>query len=250
MRSVHSEAEDRVRFVPVISVSVAVALALFAIGMLIYQIDHVAKSIQAAVIVDRATTETLAVIRSVAADSCDDTVVPPLPMPTAEGAWVAAESGGYVESVDDDSLLEWASRNRATVVVAPTVGTFVAPRLPIVGVWPARELSEDDEAHLRRSLVLARERSLRADPAFGLRQVSDIALRAISPGINDPTTATMCIDRLGEMLIIAALEGGPFGERSRVHGEGRVQVRGQSYEQLVEVAFARSATTVPLTPRS
>lgn len=239
MRSVHSEADDRTRFVPVISVSGAVVLALVAVGMLIFQIDHVAKSIQAAVIVERATTETLEVIRSIGADSRDEANTAALPFPADTATWVTATDGGYLESVDVDGLLEWASRHRATVSVAPIVGAFISPRQPVIGVWPGRALSADDEKHLRRSLVTGRERSLRSDPAFGVRQISDIAIRALSPGINDPTTATTCIDRLGELLIVAASEGGSFGDRTRLRNEDRVQVAGQTFDSLVSVAFAQ-----------
>ena len=239
MRSVHSEAEDQTRFVPVISVSVAVALALLAIGLLIFQIDHVAKSIQAAVIVDRATAETIESIRAIARDSVDEADTTNLPFPTDAASWVTATDSGYVEVVDTEVLLDWACKHRATVSVVPMVGSFVPPRSPIVGVWPAQELSSEDETTLRRSVLTGRERSLRSDPAFGIRQVSDIALKGLSPGINDPTTATICIDRLGELLIVAAVEGGPFGERTRARGDGRVRVAGQTYAELVEDAFAQ-----------
>jgi len=239
MRSVHSEAEDRIRFVPVISVSVAVVLALVAIGMLIYQIDHVAKSIQASVIVERATVETIAAMHSIASNSEDEATPAAPTFPADAASWVTGTDGGYLESVDVDGLLEWACRRRATVSVAPIVGAFVSPRQPVIGVWPDRALSADDVKHLRRTLVTGRERSLRSDPAFGVRQISDIAIRALSPGINDPTTATICIDRLGELLIVAATEGGPFGERTCLRGEGRVQVAGQTFEGLVSVAFAQ-----------
>jgi len=239
MRSVHSEADDRNRFVPVVSVSVAGVLALVAVGMLIFQIDHVAKSIQAATIVERATAETLDVIRSLASDSEDEASSAALPFPSDAATWVAATDGGYLESMDVEGILEWACRHGVTVSVAPIVGAFIPPRQPVIGVWPGQVLSADDEKHLRRSLVTGRERSLRSDPAFGVRQISDIAIRALSPGINDPTTATTCIDRLGELLIVAASEGGPFGDRTRIRGEGRIRVAGQTFESLVSVAFAQ-----------
>ena len=239
MRSVHSEAEDRVRFVPVISVSVAVVLALVAIGMLIYQIDHVAKSIQASVIVERATGETIDAFRSIGRSSAARTSGAASPSSVGSATWVRATDGGYLESVDVEDLLDWACRHGADVRVVPNAGAFVSPRQPVVAVRPARELSPDDEGRIRRSLVIGRERSLRADPAFGIRQITDIALRALSPGINDPTTATMCMDRLGELLIVAASEGGPFGDRERVSGEGRVTVASETFDELVTGAFGQ-----------
>lgn len=245
MRSVHSEAEDRVRFVPVVSVSVGVLLALVAIGMLIYQIHHVARMIQAAVVVDRAARETIEEIgkldhpRGGSGDG-RTSIADPGAWPSAmeAGTWVAADRGGYVMAVDVDGLLSWAAEHDAAIRVAPARGSFVTPGEKMLLVVPARELSEKDQEVLRGAVALGLERTMRGDPAFGVRQLSDIAIKALSPGINDPTTAQACIDRLGEVVARAAASGS-VGDRTHLRDGVRLHVAGTGFDELVGIAFAQ-----------
>lgn len=105
--------------------------------------------------------------------------------PVRSATWVRATAGGYLESVDVERLLDWACRNGGDVRVVTNAGAFVSPRQPVVEVRPARELSPDDEGRIRRSLV---------------------------------------IGRVGELLIVTASEGRPFGDRERVRGAARLAV--------------------------
>ena len=246
LRSIHSRIDEQRLFVPVISVSVAVLLALVAIGMLIYQIHHVARSIQAAVIVDRAAKETVDAFDRLGkgfdqvGEDGRSIVLGATGWPFREdvGGSVAADSGGYVLTVDVDRLLGWAAERSASIRVLPTLGAFVITGEPMLLVVADERLSDDDLVKLRGAVLLGVERTMRGDPAFGIRQLSDIALKALSPGINDPTTAQTCIDRLGEILVRAA-KSGNLGERTHLGGGGRVHLAGIGFDELVEVAYAQ-----------
>jgi uncharacterized membrane protein len=89
------------------------------------------------------------------------------------------------------------------------VGDFVLPNAPIVSVWPDDALDDEVERAIGEALVLGPERTLHDDVALGIQQLSDIAVKALSPGINDPTTAMICIDRLSEVLVTLANRGKP-----------------------------------------
>jgi len=154
------------------------------------------------------------------------------------GESVTSEVGGYVLTVDVDRLLGWAAERRASIRVLPTPGAYVITGEPMLLVVADERLSDDDLVKLRGAVLLGVERTMRGDPAFGIRQLSDIALKALSPGINDPTTAQTCIDRLGEILVRAASSGN-LGALTHLHSGGRVYVAGIGFDDLVEVAYAQ-----------
>ena len=101
-------------------------------------------------------------------------------------------------------------------------------------VWPQEALDDEVVGAIRAALVLGPERTLQADIAFGFQQLSDIAIKALSPGINDPTTAEICIDRLGELFVRLANRGKPDEVRSSDDGSVRVVLQGPPFEKLVD----------------
>ncbi len=104
-----------------------------------------------------------------------------------------------VAAVDREALVRLAREGGGFVEVLTMVGQFVAPGTPILRVHGAR--TAPDGARARRVLVLARQRTIDQDPAFALRMLVDIAIRALSPAVNDPTTAVQALDRLEGLLV-------------------------------------------------
>jgi len=104
-----------------------------------------------------------------------------------------------VAAIDRAALLRLAGETGGFVEVLPTVGQYVAPGTPILRVHgrPSAPLGAD----ARRVLVLARQRTIDQDPAFALRMLVDIAIRALSPAVNDPTTAVQALDRIEGLLV-------------------------------------------------
>ena len=191
-------------FVPSISVTVAIVLALVSIGCLIYFVHHVARSIQAAIVIDRAATSTLDLIGELYPAGVGRPIHPPPPEPwhpQMAGAFVRARRGGYLQAVAEGPLFDLAEEHRLTLRLERRVGEFVLPGSALVSVWPPAALTPELEDRIHEGLVLGPERTLQSDVELGIRQISDIALKALSPGINDPTTATICVDRLAEALV-------------------------------------------------
>jgi uncharacterized membrane protein len=222
LRSVRSATDDGAAFVPSIAVGIAILLALVSIGFLIYYIHHAARSMQVSVIIDRATADTIQLVRRLFPEPIGEAApAPPEPqVPTTPAAVVTADRAGYLQAVDAAALFALAQGTRLTVRMEPRMGAFVLPGAPLATVWPAEAVDDAVAGKVRGAFITGPERTLQADVELGIRQLSDIAIRALSPGVNDPTTAVNCIDRLGEILVVLGNRTPPAAVRS--DGQDRV----------------------------
>ena len=241
LRAVRSPGEDGggAGFVPVTAVAVAIVLALVSIAFMIYTINHVARSVQVAVIIKRVTHDTLELLDEPLAGEIDEHHSPDRDgwsTPQEPGEIIAAEGDGYLEAIDAGTLLAVAETRGLVVRTEPLIGSFLLAGAPLAMVWPAGVVDADLAEMLRPAFVLGPERTRQQDVELGIRQLADIATRALSPAINDPTTATLCIDRLGQLLVRAASRD----EFEIVSGKnGRVLLRGPSFRRLTDVAFTQ-----------
>lgn len=117
------------------------------------------------------------------------------PPPQGESVGVKAERGGWIVQMDPQKALE-AIPPESTARVDVRLGEAVSAADRLATIWPEPPEDWDGANRLRRAIVTAPERSLEMDPTFGIRQLVDIALRALSPGVNDPTTAVDVIHHL------------------------------------------------------
>ena len=113
---------------------------------------------------------------------------------------VRAERAGSIQAVDPDGLVDWARAHDATVVLTRVVGDFVPTGTTVLEVYGSVGDAAAAERRLQGMIALGEERTIQQDPAFALRIMVDIAIRALSPAVNDPTTAVQVIDHLGETL--------------------------------------------------
>ena len=229
MRSVRSV--DEGTFVPTIAVTAGLLLALVTTAAIIYFINHMAESIQAASIIHRAAEAT----KPLLVPRYPDGVGTALPAGAApgpgRGGEVRATRSGYVGYVDGDALLGIADRHDLVVRIDNEPGDFVLEGAPLAIVHPA-PVDDRLARAIRDAVVLGEERSLQQDAEFGMRQIMDIAVKALSPGINDPTTAVTCVDHLGALLALAARHPDPSPWRGDGEGRLRLVLRGQTFESL------------------
>lgn len=213
------------------AVALGFVLGLVCLGFLIYFIHHIATGIQINNIVERVAGETEQVIDEVYPHGAA-LEAPPRP---ELGASVIADRAGYLQLVDYDGLAALARAHRLVVHVTVEPGDFVArgeelARLGGVDLPPA---AADDCA---AAFDLGPVRTMQQDVAYGIRQLVDIALKAISPAINDPSTAATCIDRLGSLLAeVARRRTGPRVIRDG--GTTLVVAPQPSFVALVDLAF-------------
>jgi uncharacterized membrane protein len=227
--------------VPQLAVFVGLALAFVGVAFLIYFIDHVAASIQASSIVSRIAKETIAVLRRQDLEpGADIPEVLRFGCDTDEGVVHAGEDG-YVTAVDKRGLGGLAARNGWRVRVLLKIGRFATRGDPLLCVRgddgdPVR-LRAEAAARLRRGVDQTSSGEIHSDPSFGIRQLVDIALKALSPGVNDVTTALTCIDYLGAVLVVANDHDQRFDVWRDHRDEPRVVVLGRGFDELLGEAM-------------
>lgn len=211
-------------FVPSLAVFFAFVLALGGIGILVYFIHHIASSIQASSIIASIAQDTIESIERLFPErlepgSNEDDDQAELLQARAERTWrpVLAESSGYIQSVDNDALLRLA-RNRKTIVrMERGIGAFVVQNCALVSLTLEEPPDRDTIRALNDAYNVGRHRTVEQDPAFGIRQIVDIALKALSPGVNDTSTAVICVDYL--TAILAQLAPRKFPASFRYQGD-------------------------------
>ena len=185
--------------VPLFSVTAAVAMAPICLGALVMFIHHIIRSIQANHIADRIATETEPIIRAVfpATPSPALSWSPPAAPPAR---LIAPTASGYIQLIDQARLQELAAGR--TVQLLRPMGSFATSGVPLIAVWGAVDAAWEVEAI--GCIDIGAERTMQEDAEFGLRQIVDIGLKAISPAVNDPSTGATCVDHLGRLLGLAA----------------------------------------------
>lgn len=195
-------------FVPNVAVTGAVVLALVSIGFLIFFINHAARSIQASVIIDSVTADTMQAVRQVFPERLEDGEDPPLILadeytsgrPEAPLV-ITCHKAGYIQEVDRAAMKRIAHRNHLFIRMDAEIGKYVLPGAEVMCVWPGSDVDAEIENELRGALLLGMERTPHQDLELGVIELMDIAVKAMSPSVNDPTTALNAIDRLGEILL-------------------------------------------------
>jgi uncharacterized membrane protein len=193
-------------FVPHLSLTVALALTLLSLGWLVYFIHHVADSIQAdTVIADVAGDLTYAVDhqypRLAAHDHAMAATGPaPAELLAQPAAAVPAERGGYIQAIDAQALLRLARQHDVVIEILRRPGHFVIAGRPLMRAWAIARASDEVIEAAADKVVLGPKRTATQDLEFLIDALVEIALRALSPGINDPRTAMTCIDRLAGAL--------------------------------------------------
>jgi uncharacterized membrane protein len=231
-------------FIPALAVTVALLLALTSIGFLIYFIDHAARSVQASTIIHNVTGDTLAAVAAVfpeqvegARGKPDATAEELTPVDVGEGCRVAARKAGYLQAVARRELQRLAARNDVVVRVEIEIGTYVLPGQPILTVWPGERVSDELMADLCDVMILGFDRTQHQDIKHGIIELMDIAVKAMSPSINDPTTATNAIHGLSRILLdIAWRERGDTTDNDD-DGKTVVIMRRPRLDDITDIAF-------------
>ncbi len=144
-------------------------------------------------------------------------------------------NSGTVLAVNVRALMAEAERANCTIELAPQVGDFVAVDEPLFYVYG--KMGEDEDRRLRALVALGSERTMEQDPLFAFRILVDIAIKALSPAINDPTTAVLAIDQLHRLLRLVGLRSLRGNEFADASGRGRLIFRTPNWENFVHVTF-------------
>ncbi|HSQ36022.1 MAG TPA: DUF2254 domain-containing protein, partial [Candidatus Binatia bacterium] len=233
---------DEGAFVPSLAVFFGFVLALGGVGALTFFIHHISSSIQASSIIASVAQETIAAIDRLFPEklgqALDEDEDEQMLRPLSERNWCAVPAGesGYVQSVDNAALLRVARDRKTIVRMERGIGEFVVRDSALVSLAQQEPLDQETIAALQATFTVSRHRTVEQDAAFGIRQIVDVALKALSPGINDTTTAVMCVDYLSAILARLASRNIPSSRRYE-EGELRVIAIGQTFASLVAESF-------------
>lgn len=222
--------------VPALAIFIAFALVLVSVAVFIRYIDAMAHSIRAVHVVHRVARDAAAAIDHLYPEGAggDPEVAPRLPkMPPSQAVHNDGKAG-VLAAVDEERLVALACRTDAVIALGPELGDFVVRDGVLFRVWSRSPVDSDE---LRRCIALAEERTPHQDPAFGLRQLVDVAERALSPGVNDPTTAVQALDQIHDLLRSLANRRFPSECRVDTEGELRVVLPRPGWDALVRLAF-------------
>jgi uncharacterized membrane protein len=226
-------------FSPVATVVGAMLLAVACVCWLLFFIHHIAQAISVNRIVDRIASETEAMIDELMPLPCRKNRLEtedPLSASRFETA-VNSEASGYIRFVDTRRLLAVAKSYHVKVHVLRRVGHFVPAGVPLLAVAKGDRLTPEGSDALRGAFDLGPSRTLQQDVEFGVLQIVDIALKAISPAVNDPTTAISCVDQLSRILIRFASREPPESLLYDPPGVFRVAIAWVGFEKLLDSAF-------------
>jgi uncharacterized membrane protein len=236
---------DSLTFVPSISVTVGIAFSLLSLGVLIYFIHHIAQSIQADHVVANVGKELKQSIeqqlKAGAANHRQGEGNSNEQEDVEQHPWtgVYAQEEGYVRTTAERQFLELARKHDLLIRLEFQPGDFIVERQPLARVWGSNRRREEVADEVRKACTLGPTRTQTQDAFFLVDQLVQIALRALSPGINDPLTAMNCIEYLGAALVSLA-ESGPLSPHSfDASGRLRLIKRVPSFERALRSSFAR-----------
>lgn len=237
--SVRSESEARGSFVPEVAVALGLALTLVSVAMLVYFIHHLTQQLRVESVLAEVQHDALKLMRG-ALPSLDESPDPPEPPSVPRDAIrLRVQRAGYLQTVSLEGLRKVALEHGMIVYLRPVVGTHLTVGSTLAWVWPCDDVADgdgapldigalDDDAiadlarRLHDGVHIGNERTLQQDVAFSIRQLVDVAARALSPGINDPTTAVAAIGAMSTVLV--ELVGRRLDPKIATDEAGRVRV--------------------------
>lgn len=225
LRTVRSLEEKS--FVPYLSVNIGILLALASMAVLIYFIHHISQNIQAENLIANVGEQfrkslPLLFPERIGRPHSDNTRSEQLP---DDSQWQASDivlstANGYVQVVDDEQLMQLATQHDLMLQLARRPGDFVTATSTLLRVLPRAHINHDIKLELRDCFSLGAHRTPHQDAQYMLQQMVEIAVHALSPGINEPFTALTCIDWIGASLCGVARRELPMPLRQDEHGPG------------------------------
>nr|WP_040581405.1 DUF2254 domain-containing protein [Methyloferula stellata] len=193
LRSVRTQSEGG--FVPHLSLSVGILLAFVCVATLVFFVNHMAGRINVDTVIELVSQDVSAALDRLGTD--EPGPAPPHPETWRNAEPVVDQRRGYLQQLDEEGLATWAAEHKANIRLLARPGDYVFPGAPIALVTP---MVEGVATAIQKATALGPQRISSADLEFAVRQLVEVAVRALSPGINDPHTAMSVLERLGAAL--------------------------------------------------
>ena len=245
LRTVRSDGDGQAIFVPQISVTTAFVLAMASVAGLVLFLAHLAREIRVETMLQTVYEDARATVRGQLAELGEDGEDrPKAPRPPVDTVPLTSDSSGFLVRVDEDDLLAAAVHADAVLLVDRAPGSFLVRGTPVGTSWGrSGPIGDSRQAALAdrvtEALHTGAERTQVQDVGFGLRQLTDVASKALSPGINDPTTATYALGHTSALL--CELTGRDLGPQLLRDEEGvvRVVLLRPGFAELLDLAVAQ-----------
>lgn len=262
LRTVRASSQSE--FLPQTSATVAIILALASLGVLIYFIHHVASAIRVTTVTTRVSSELCKSMNQFfpcelgknpnAAD--EETKARrqlEQMLSNNHSHQIQSAENGYLQAIDSEKLLSLAEQHDLVIRLDRSPGDFLVECGELATVWPGEKVNTGIENCLRETMVFGSERTSVQDMEFSIMQLVETAVRALSPGINDPQTAILCIDQLSVAICRLAHREIPSPYRHSSDGSLRVVAEPMRMKEFVTAAFDQirqyGRTSVPVTKR-
>ena len=211
LRTIRAGDEASSRFVPEVAVTGAFLLAMASVAALVYFIHHITQEIQVDTMMRDVEHTTRRTIDALHPEPFDPSApVDSAPAVPTNAAFLAATDSGFVQDVNVGLLRDVAQEHGIVFRLHAGIGEAVVERAPLMWIWcdsgqpPSDEILDSVHGAIFRAVGVGHERTPEGDVAFGLRQLVDIAVRAMSPSLNDPTTAVHAISHLAALCCVLA----------------------------------------------
>jgi uncharacterized membrane protein len=242
LRTIHGTEPE---FVPQVSVTVAMVLALASLGVLIYFFHHAAVTIQAPQVIAMVSSDLSKSIEALFPEKLGhppeenhnpgiDDVIAKL---EHDSESIECHVSGYLQSIDTDALMKIAGGKDLVLLLKYRPGDFLIECSELVKCRPCGRIDEQIRNEIQRAFLVGADRTHLQDIEFSIQQLVEVAVRALSPGINDPFTAINCIDRLAVALCLLADRSFPSPLRYDEHRNLRIVARPVSFSGIVNAAF-------------
>ncbi len=223
-------------FIPQVSLLTGWLLVIVSFGFLVFYSHRIATSIQNPDMVARIVDDLRASVQVRVPSSGDDLAPDIIEKHIRDGRAIVASESGYVQEINHAALIDAAADAKAVIHVKLRPGQFTLAREPIAFVWPA-SCGEALEGAIHEHVALGRHRTLRQDSEFAIAQIVEIAIRALSPAVNDTFTGVACVDWIGDALLVLADAPPPQHHWSDDKGETRLRVRPLPLARLIKLGF-------------
>lgn len=243
LRTVRSPADAT--FVPHLSVTLAIFLALISVGVLIFFLHHVSTMIQAQNVVadiGRELSQSIERLFSAQASNNAYEYKPrgedDIPSDLDDNLkFITTNSSGYLQAIDYEALKRIATENDLLLRLEHGASKFVVEGSEIIGIHPADKFSDSIEEKIRDAFSVGARQLRTQDVEYTINQLVEIAVRALSPGINDPFTAIACLDQFSTTLSDLAKSAIPAGYYYDADGSLRIISNTITFEEIIDTAF-------------
>ncbi len=227
-----------------ITTTIGLYLLIAAFASLILLIQHISMMLQAPNIAAAAGVELMEVVRETnlqqapggeyqrqTARNLPDSFMMEKASP------VRATETGYIQYVDPEYILPLAEKKNIVIHIVPKPGAFVRSGMVIAEVWPADRVDNDLNDEIRNTFHLGNQRTPTQDVEYAINQLTEMAVRAMSPAINDPFTAMTCLDYIGAGLALFVRQGAISPNIYDSHGQLRLFFAPVTFDELLSAAF-------------